>query len=127
MGQERGSAMATKGIVLLVLLCFTIQWEIAQAKSYMVGGVTGWTFGVQSWPKGKKFRVGDILVFKYLPTAHNVVKVNHYGYKTCSVPKGSFITRTGNDHIKLRKGNNFFLCNLPGHCINAMKIVVYAT
>ncbi|XP_042476274.1 basic blue protein-like [Macadamia integrifolia] len=119
--------MTTKGIVMLVLLCFTIQCEIAQAKSYVVGGVTGWTFGVESWTKGKKFRAGDILVFKYLPTAHNVVKVNYYGYKTCSVPKRSYITRTGNDHIKLRKGNNFFICNLPGHCVNAMKIAVFAS
>ncbi|XP_043693890.1 basic blue protein-like [Telopea speciosissima] len=119
--------MATKGIVMLFLLCFIIQCEIAQAKSYIVGGVTGWTFEVESWPKGKKFMAGDVLVFKFLPTAHNVVKVNHWGYRNCTVPKGSFITSTGNDHIKLRKGNNFFICNLPGHCLNGMRMAVYAS
>ncbi|XP_043717571.1 basic blue protein-like [Telopea speciosissima] len=101
--------------------------EIAHAKSYVVGDMKGWTFFVDSWPKGKRFRAGDVLVFKYLPTAHNVVKVNHLGYRTCTVPRGSYITRTGNDHIRLVKGNNYFICNLPGHCVNAMRIAVYAS
>ncbi|KAJ4954133.1 hypothetical protein NE237_030965 [Protea cynaroides] len=126
MAQERGSAMATRGILMLVLLCFTIQCEVAQAKHYTVGGLTGWTFEVESWPKGKNFMAGDVLVFRYLPTAHNVLKVNHHGYRFCTVPKGSFITRTGNDHIKLVKGMNYFICNLPGHCPNGMRMAIYA-
>ncbi|XP_043694046.1 basic blue protein-like [Telopea speciosissima] len=101
-------------------------FEIAQAKSYIVGDNTGWNFEVESWPKGKKFMAGDILVFQYLANSHNVVKVNHQGYRTCSVPRGSFMATSGNDHIKLVKGNNYFICNFPEHCSSGMRIAVFA-
>lgn len=65
-------------------------------------------------------------VFNYSPAAHNVVAVNKVGYSRCITPRGSKVFRTGKDQIKLVKGQNFFICNLPGHCQAGMKIAITA-
>ncbi|XP_057979785.1 basic blue protein-like [Malania oleifera] len=120
--QGRGSAMVAAALLLLLLS----HCEMARAAVYTVGGAAGWTFNVVGWPQGKRFKAGDVLLFKYNPTIHNLVVVSKAGYNTCSVPKGARTYRSGNDRIVLRKGQNFFLCSLPGHCQSGMKIAVNA-
>jgi len=68
----------------------------------------------------------DDAVFKYSPTLHNVVAVNSGGYNGCTTPKGSKVYNSGNDQIRLVKGQNYFICNFPGHCQAGMKIAVNA-
>ncbi|GMY05237.1 basic blue protein-like [Fagus crenata] len=122
MAQGRGSA-----IIAAVLLCmFLLHSEMAQAATYTVGDAGGWTFNVAGWPKGKRFRAGDTLVFNYSPTAHNTVAVNKAGYNTCTAPRGAKVFQTGKDQIKLVKGQNFFICSFAGHCQSGMKIAVTA-
>eukprot|EP00268_Persea_americana_P019546 TRINITY_DN2002_c0_g2_i1.p2 TRINITY_DN2002_c0_g2~~TRINITY_DN2002_c0_g2_i1.p2 ORF type:complete len:131 (-),score=16.35 TRINITY_DN2002_c0_g2_i1:373-765(-) len=126
MAKGRGSAwnaVAAAGVTLLFLL---IHSEIAQAATYTVGDSGGWTFNVVNWPNGKRFRAGDVLVFKYNSALHNVVAVNSGGYKGCTTPTGSKVYQTGNDQIKLARGQNFFICNFVGHCQGGMKIAVNA-
>lgn len=66
-------------------------------------------------------------VFNYNPAAHNVVAVNKVGYNTCTTPPGaSKVHQTGKDQIKLVKGQNFFICSIPGHCQSGMKIAITA-
>ncbi|XP_052192966.1 basic blue protein-like [Diospyros lotus] len=125
MSQGRGSAMGAAAAVL-GLLFFMLSCEVAQAATYNVGGAGGWTFNVVGWPKGKRFKAGDTLVFNYNPQAHNVVVVNNAGYNSCNAPPGSKVYSSGKDQIKLRKGQNFFICSFPGHCQSAMKIAVVA-
>lgn len=57
MSMGRGSAVA----VVLVLFLVALQYEVAQAAIYTVGGAGGWSFSSGSWPKGKRFRAGDVL------------------------------------------------------------------
>ena len=57
MAQGRGSVVALG----LALLCLLIHSEVAEAATYVVGGNSGWTFNVASWPRGKSFRAGDVL------------------------------------------------------------------
>ncbi|KAF2313181.1 hypothetical protein GH714_009645 [Hevea brasiliensis] len=47
------------------------------ATEFVVGDETGWTtnFDYQAWAQGKKFHVGDKLVFRYPPETHNVLRV----------------------------------------------------
>ncbi|KAA0039078.1 hypothetical protein IC582_013415 [Cucumis melo] len=124
MGEGRGSAMVC---VVMVCVLLMLQYsQMAHAAVYTVGGAQGWTFNVASWPKGKRFRAGDTLVFNYSPSAHNVVGVNRLGYSRCTTPRGSKVFQTGKDQIKLVKGQNFFICSLPGHCQGGMKIAVNA-
>ncbi|KAL8155951.1 basic blue protein [Apium graveolens] len=122
MSMGRGSAVA----VVLVLFLVALQYEVAQAAIYNVGGAGGWSFSSGSWPKGKRFRAGDVLVFKYNPSIHNVVAVNRGAYGSCSTPRGAKVYTSGNDRIKLVKGQNFFICNFPSHCQAGMKISVSA-
>ncbi|CAK9318090.1 unnamed protein product [Citrullus colocynthis] len=123
MGEGRGSAVVGAVVVCFLMLQYS---QMVHAAVYTVGGAQGWTFNVASWPKGKRFRAGDTLVFNYSPSAHNVVAVNRSGYNRCITPRGSKVFLTGKDRIKLVKGQNFFICNLPGHCQNGMKIAVTA-
>ncbi|KAE8687075.1 Basic blue protein [Hibiscus syriacus] len=122
MVQGRGSAIAAAA--LLCLLC--VHLELAQAATYTVGGTGGWTFNSVSWTKGKRFKAGDTLVFDYNPSLHNVVAVNKAGYNSCTTPKGAKVYRSGKDRIKLTKGQNYFICNVVGHCQSGMKIAVTA-
>ncbi len=123
MSQGRGSAVAA---VMVLGLVVVLHCEVAQAATYTVGGPGGWTFNVVGWPKGKQFRAGDTLVFNYNSAIHNVVVVNKGGYDICSTPRGARTYRTGKDQIKLVKGQNFFICSIPGHCGAGMKIAVTA-
>ncbi|KAJ7946648.1 Basic blue-like protein [Quillaja saponaria] len=123
MAQGRGSAMFS-----MMLVCFLVlQSEMVHAATtYTVGDARGWTFNVVGWPRGKHFRAGDTLVFKYNPQAHNVVAVNNVGYNTCKTPRGAKVFKSGRDQIKLVKGQNYFLCSFVGHCQAGMKIAVNA-
>ncbi|XP_022983409.1 basic blue protein-like [Cucurbita maxima] len=123
MAQGRGSAVVGALIVCLLVLQFS---AMARAAVYTVGGAQGWSFNVASWPKGKRFRAGDTFVFNYSPAAHNVVAVSRAGYSGCVAPRGSKVFGTGKDQIKLVKGQNYFICSLPGHCQSGMKIAVNA-
>ncbi|XP_038878139.1 basic blue protein-like [Benincasa hispida] len=125
MGQGKGSAIA----ITLLLCLFLIQSEMAHARArvYTVGDAKGWTFNVNSWTKGKIFRAGDILVFKYPQMAHNVVMLkNKVAYNWCLKPRGSKVYQTGKDRITLVKGYNYFICGFPGHCKAGMKIAIKA-
>lgn len=53
-----GSAVAVAAVIGLVVLS---QLESVEAATFTVGDAGGWTFNVQSWPNGKRFRAGDIL------------------------------------------------------------------
>ncbi|KAK3001586.1 hypothetical protein RJ639_022437 [Escallonia herrerae] len=123
MSQGRGSAVATLMVMSLLVL---LHCEVAEAATYTVGGAGGWTFNVVGWPKGKSFRAGDILQFNYDPSSHNVVGVGRVGYSTCKTLQGAKVYQTGNDKIRLVKGQNFFICNFPGHCESGMKLAVTA-
>ncbi|CAK9179558.1 unnamed protein product [Ilex paraguariensis] len=122
--------MATKeGIAIVVtalLLCFLLHSNIANATTFTVGDSQGWGFAASSWPNGKSFKAGDILVFNYNPSMHNVVVVSKAAYDSCNIPAGAKTYSSGKDQIKLAKGQNYFTCSFPGHCSSGMKIVVFA-
>ncbi|KAL6909493.1 hypothetical protein ACP4OV_001774 [Aristida adscensionis] len=122
MAQGRGSA----AVAALVLLAVLLHGELAESAVYTVGDRGGWTFNTAAWPKGKRFRAGDVLVFKYSPSAHNVVPVSAAGYNSCSAPGRVRALRSGNDRVTLRRGTNYFICSIPGHCQAGMKIAVTA-
>ncbi|KAF2319733.1 hypothetical protein GH714_018482 [Hevea brasiliensis] len=122
MAKGRGSAV----VVFVFLSVLVLQFEVGSAATFTVGDSKGWTFNVAGWPKGKRFRAGDIIVFNYSPAAHNVVAVNRAGYSTCNAPKGAKVYTSGKDRIKLVKGQNFFLCSFAGHCQAGMKVAITA-
>ncbi|KAL8141376.1 hypothetical protein V2J09_007397 [Rumex salicifolius] len=124
----RGSAKATMALVfvMVVLSCLVFEIQPAQAAFYTVGGPSGWTFNVDTWPKGKNFKAGDVLVFNYDGTQHNVVQVDRRGYTGCTSNKGAKVLQSGKDRVKLAKGHNYFICTFTGHCQSGMKIAINA-
>ncbi|KAL1534281.1 basic blue protein-like [Salvia divinorum] len=122
MAMGRGSAMV---IAMMIVGVLTVS-QVAEAATYPVGGSGGWTFNVAAWPKGKRFRAGDTLVFNYNSAIHNTVPVDRSGYSGCTAPATAKVFQTGKDQIKLKKGQNFFICSIPGHCQSGMKIAVTA-
>lgn len=64
--------------------------------------------------------------FNYYPSFHNVAVVDVKGYKGCSPSSKAKIYTSGKDRIKLSKGRNYFICSIPGHCDEGMKLAVYA-
>ncbi|XP_027768225.1 blue copper protein-like [Solanum pennellii] len=88
------------------------------ATEYWVGGDKGWTIDVdyQAWAKGKNFKVGDTLVFKYTKGHHNVFKVNQTSFKDCIIPSSGGVT-SGHDVITLATpGKKWYICGFPSHC-----------
>jgi len=66
-------------------------------------------------------------VFNYRQGAHNVVAVTKEVYDKCSTPRrGSKVYRSGKDRVRLVKGQNYFMCNFPGHCGSGVKIAINA-
>ncbi|KAJ3672905.1 hypothetical protein LUZ60_006279 [Juncus effusus] len=126
MALGRGSANKTMALVLAFACLLLVHIEIAESAVYTVGDGKGWTFNMATWPKGKNFKAGDVLVFKYNPSVHNVVSTNAAGYKGCRAPGGAKVFKSGNDRITLARGRNFFICNFAGHCQSGMKIAVTA-
>ncbi|CAD5185716.1 unnamed protein product [Musa acuminata subsp. malaccensis] len=126
MPQGRGSAGGQVTVVLWVAVLSLLLAQVAEAATYTVGDTRGWSFNMDSWPRGKRFRAGDVLVFKYNPLVHNVVAVNAAGYNGCSTPRGSRVLTSGKDRVTLARGRNYFICNSVGHCQSGMKMAIVA-
>lgn len=128
MAQGGGSArlVAQGGILLLLLLCVLQCVHVVEGATYVVGGRQGWGFQTQSWAVGKRFSAGDTLVFNYNPSVHNLVVVNAGAYQSCTTGGARPLT-SGSDKVTLRRGANFFICSITGHCAGGMKIKVTAT
>ncbi|KAJ0113454.1 hypothetical protein Patl1_01608 [Pistacia atlantica] len=125
--QGRCSAKSMLVATTFVLLV-SLQFRSAGATTFTVGDTSGWTFSFnQNWTNGKKFKAGDILVFNYDPSLHNVVVVDENGYNSCSSSPSSKTYATGKDKVKLSKGRNYFICGIPGHCDGGLKIAVDAS
>uniref|UniRef100_A0A453H6J5 Phytocyanin domain-containing protein n=1 Tax=Aegilops tauschii subsp. strangulata TaxID=200361 RepID=A0A453H6J5_AEGTS len=65
-------------------------------------------------------------VFRYNPLIHNVVAVGEDGYNGCTTPSGSRTYESGNDAVRLVRGDNRFMCTRLYHCNFGMKMVVNA-
>ncbi|CAI9770115.1 unnamed protein product [Fraxinus pennsylvanica] len=122
MSEEKSIAI----FVTVTVLGMLILSNRASAAVYTVGDAAGWNFNVAGWENGKHFRAGDVLVFNYIPAAHNVVSVDRRAYNSCTTPKGAKVYQSGRDRIRLVRGQNCFICNFPGHCQSGMKIAINA-
>ncbi|XP_062220989.1 basic blue protein-like [Phragmites australis] len=128
MARGRGSASSggVLGAALLIGFLVTSAPLAEAAAAYMVGDYGGWKFNVAGWAKGRTFHAGDLLVFNYNRAVHDVAIVNAAAYRSCAVPRGAKVLRSGRDKVKLGKGTHYFVCTVRGHCQAGMKIAVRA-
>ncbi|KAL6606894.1 hypothetical protein ACP70R_042547 [Stipagrostis hirtigluma subsp. patula] len=116
-------AVSVAMAALLVVSCAAA----AAATQYTVGDTSGWTTGADytTWASGKKFKVGDTLVFNYAGGAHTVDEVSAADYASCSSSKALSSDSTGSTTITLKTaGKHYFICGVTGHCSGGMKLVV---
>ncbi|CAN6173048.1 unnamed protein product [Urochloa humidicola] len=108
---------------LLVVSCASA----AAATKYTVGDASGWTTtgDYATWASGKKFKVGDTLVFNYAGGAHTVDEVSAADYAACSSSKALSSDSAGSTTVTLKTaGKHYFICGVAGHCSSGMKLVV---
>ncbi|OMO79943.1 Plastocyanin-like protein [Corchorus capsularis] len=123
MAQPRVFEIVTAASLLSMMLCS----GIVKGATYTVGDDKGWSFNVESWTNGKKFLPGDVLIFNYDPTIHNVVSVDQVSYDTCTVGSNFQVFESGHDEVTLpnTRGWSYFIGNKTlGDCNNKMKIQV---
>lgn len=61
--------------------------------------------------------------FEYDAGEHNVVRVTHKDFKSCSASNSTLIRHTGSDDIVIKKpGHLYFICSVPGHCQAGQKV-----
>ncbi|KAL6631287.1 hypothetical protein ACP70R_028137 [Stipagrostis hirtigluma subsp. patula] len=126
-GRGRGSAKSGALVAGAALLCaLALMAPAAEAgTTYVVGDDAGWTRHLQSWwLAGKTFRAGDVLVFKYDRSKHDLVVVTRSWFKKCAAPRGARVLNSGYDKVTLHRGTRYFICNKPGHCDAGMKLAV---
>ncbi|KAK7851137.1 basic blue protein [Quercus suber] len=75
--QGRGNAIVVSVLLLLGML---LHCENIWAATYTVGDDNSWDFDIDTWPDGKTFRAGDVLMFNYGPREDDVNSLNQQGY-----------------------------------------------
>ncbi|KAL6192554.1 hypothetical protein ACLB2K_033641 [Fragaria x ananassa] len=119
--------MASNKLVTLIAVVLILLPAVAMAKDIVVGDDSGWKldFDYQAWAKDKVFQVGDTLVFKYKPPAHNVYKVDGAGFQDCTKPAKNEALTSGNDKVELKTaGNKWYICGVSDHCDQGMKLTI---
>ena len=67
-------------------------------------------------------------MFNYQAGVHNVVAASAAEYRSCKAgcAADSVAAASGTASFLLKKGVNYFICGVPGHCAAGMKLRVVA-
>ena len=118
------SGCAPLALAALLLVCCA---STAAAAKYTVGDTSGWSTGTDytTWASDKAMKIGDTLEFNYAGGMHTVDEVSATDYASCSASNALSSDSTGTTSIALKtSGKHYFICGVPGHCSNGMKLVV---
>ncbi|TVU03724.1 hypothetical protein EJB05_50729 [Eragrostis curvula] len=101
---------------------------------HVVGGEKGWTVppsgtetspsSFNQWAESRRFRVGDVLDFKY-STNDSVLLVPRNGYEQCAT--ATAVSRFDDGHTNFtldQPGVFFFISGAPGHCEAGQRMAV---
>ncbi|XP_008793738.2 uclacyanin 1 [Phoenix dactylifera] len=101
--------------------------QVAIGGSFTVGGQNGgWDLSTNlaAWAAAQKFNVGDTLTFNYA-SAHDVLEVSKADYDACATSKPTNSYTGGSTVVKLSSpGKRYFICGIPGHCSQGMKVEI---
>ncbi|CAM0908671.1 unnamed protein product [Alopecurus aequalis] len=134
--QQAPATMASRQLLRLVAAAFApvlLLCRPAGATEHAVGGdgVSAWDTGSNyaAWAQAQSFAAGDVLVFNYVKSQHNVYEVTEAAYRTCdATAPGAVLAMydSGFDKIALPEANKtyYYICQIPNHCIGGMKLAV---
>ncbi|XP_076952529.1 mavicyanin-like [Bidens hawaiensis] len=117
----------TKQLAFVVLGLVAFGFAItSDANTYIVGDNSGWDIStnLDTWEQGKKFIVGDVLVFQYAST-DSLCEVGQESFRTCNTTNVIKCYSNGNTSIPLTSpGERYFLCGNKLYCYSGMKLDV---
>ncbi|KAK6946446.1 Phytocyanin domain [Dillenia turbinata] len=120
-----------KTMLLPILLIISFYFHGFQSAVYTVGDDEQWNTGVNylKWSEKYNFTVGDTLddvVFIYIKGQHDVHQVTQDVYQSCNASTGVLASYySGKDTVNLTQAEKYwFICNIEGHCLGGMKLVV---
>ncbi|CAH2059801.1 unnamed protein product [Thlaspi arvense] len=119
--------MASREMQIIISVLATTLIGLAVATDHTIGGPSGWTVGanLRTWAAGQTFAVGDNLVFAYPSAFHDVVEVTKPEFESCQAVKPLITFANGNSIVPLTTpGKRYFICGMPGHCTQGMKLEV---
>ncbi|KAG6791503.1 hypothetical protein POTOM_000624 [Populus tomentosa] len=110
-------------VISLVVLGLAIT---CNAATYMVGDNSGWDIStdLDTWAQGKKFVVGDLLLFQY-SSSHSLEEVKKEDFDSCNTTNAARKFTNGNTTVPLTEpGTRYFVCGNQLHCLGGMKLQV---
>ncbi|KAK9672687.1 hypothetical protein RND81_12G117500 [Saponaria officinalis] len=95
---------------------------------YIVGDTSGWDISsdLDSWESGKRFVVGDVLMFQYSSSSNSVCQLTEAEYEKCDTSNALLRSTSGNTTFTLNKpGEMYFACCSRLYCLGGMKVHVH--
>ncbi|KAL9225278.1 hypothetical protein vseg_001223 [Gypsophila vaccaria] len=111
--------------VLGALVCLAVA---CSATMYIVGDTGGWDISsdLDSWDSGKRFVVGDVLMFQYSSSSNSVCQLTEAEYQKCDTSNAMLRSTSGNTTFTLSKpGDVYFACCNRLYCLGGMKLHVH--
>ncbi|KAL1547945.1 uclacyanin 1-like [Salvia divinorum] len=117
----------------LVVAAALLQGSSAQT-THIVGDEMGWLVppggevAYSTWAAAQTFTVGDVLVFNFIASAHNVAEVSKEAFDSCNTTNTISISTTSPTNITLTSvGEKHFLCTFSQHCGLGQKLAINVT
>ncbi|XP_009626225.1 stellacyanin-like [Nicotiana tomentosiformis] len=112
-----------KPLLIFVILILSLIFSCS-ATNYIVGDSSGWDIStdLDTWLVGKKFNVGDVLVFQY-SSFDSVSEVTKENFEGCNMSNVLDLSKNGNTSFPLTKpGDRYFVSGNRLHCLGGMKL-----
>ncbi|KAL0013736.1 hypothetical protein SO802_000805 [Lithocarpus litseifolius] len=120
-------------LLVVVLTAVAAVVKVTEAANYVVGDSAGWAVPrtnptlYTSWTSGKKFSVGDVLVFNFISNVHDVATVSKADYDACAVNNTLTLVTTGPYNYTINStGTHYIICTIfnGGHCQGGQKLTI---
>ncbi|KAM7480344.1 hypothetical protein LguiA_028557 [Lonicera macranthoides] len=119
--------------VVISAFAAAVMLQCASAQTgYVVGDGIGWDIppngaaAYTSWASGKRFMVGDILIFNFATNQHDVQQVQQDSFDACTStnPIGNSITNGPVNITLTSAGDHYYICTFGRHCQAGQKLAI---
>ncbi|XP_050363115.1 early nodulin-like protein 1 [Argentina anserina] len=125
-------AMASRAACLLMFVTILALLSFSEGTEFLVGGKSdAWAVpssesqSLNKWAESKRFRTGDVLVWKYDGAKDSVLHVSKEDYVNCNISNPIKQYKDGETKIVLDKAGPFyFISGAKDHCEKGQKLIV---
>lgn len=121
---KRGPGSHFTVALLLLLVALLVQLQAVAATKYtLYWNLPNYQNYFSNWNRGNNYVVGDSIEFLYNAEAHDVVKVSYAEFSDCFSSQLPYTS--GATVFPLEQtGMHYFMCTIPGHCADGMKLAI---